>query len=211
MIARDLTPARPLPAPGRRVAWLAPFAAAIVVAVPLVQAFRPDWLQLGLVRGWMFTGAEAIFGLVIIALALRESIPGRSISSRSLATVFTGAFLAPLALTGATVDSFAIGPPERLWLAHSAICFRTSVLAAIPAILVAAILASRGLAVRPGITGALYGLGSGVIADAGLRLFCEYSQPSHVIAAHLGAIAVSMAVGAGVARGLQPPRITLRS
>jgi hypothetical protein len=38
-----------------------------------------------------------------------------------------------------------------------------------------------------------------LIADAGLRLYCEYSQPEHVILAHGGAIAASIVVGVALA------------
>jgi hypothetical protein len=48
------------------------------------------------------------------------------------------------------------------------------------------------------LAGALYGLGCGLIADAGLRLFCDYTVPSHVLLAHGGAIVAAMAVGAVV-------------
>ena len=63
------------------------------------------------------------------------------------------------------------------------ICFRTSALAALPAVIASGVLAARAFPLRPAIAGALYGLGSGLIADAGLRLFCEYSVPTHVLLA----------------------------
>lgn len=78
-------------------------------------------------------------------------------------------------------------------------CFRTSALAAIPALLMSSILAARAFPLRPAMTGALYGLGCGLIADAGLRLWCEFSAPQHVLLAHGGAIVVSMVAGALVA------------
>ena len=37
-------------------------------------------------------------------------------------------------------------------------------------------------------------------ADAGLRLFCEYTVPSHVVFGHGGAIIGAMAFGAIVAK-----------
>ena len=46
-----------------------------------------------------------------------------------------------------------------------------------PALIVAALLAARAFPLRPGVAGALYGLGCGLIADAGLRLYCEYTAP----------------------------------
>jgi hypothetical protein len=49
------------------------------------------------------------------------------------------------------------------------------------------------------VAGALYGLGCGLIADAGLRLYCDYSAPLHVVLAHGGAVAGAMMAGSLVA------------
>jgi hypothetical protein len=46
------------------------------------------------------------------------------------------------------------------------------------------------------VAGALYGLGAGIMADAGVRLFCRVSEPSHVLIAHGGAILSLVALGA---------------
>ena len=62
-----------------------------------------------------------------------------------------------------------------------------------------AVLSTRAFPLRPAVAGALYGLGAGLIADAGLRLWCEFSAPAHVLAAHLGAVILSMALGAAAA------------
>ena len=75
-----------------------------------------------------------------------------------------------------------------------------SAISAIPALVAAAFLAARALPLRPALAGALYGLGCGLIADAGLRLFCEYTVPSHVVFGHGGAIVGAMAFGAIVAK-----------
>jgi hypothetical protein len=53
---------------------------------------------------------------------------------------------------------------------------------------------------RPAITGALAGLGAGLFADSSWRLYCEVSDPAHVLTAHLGAVAVVTL--AGTAAGL---------
>lgn len=54
----------------------------------------------------------------------------------------------------------------------------------------------RALPRRPVLTGALCGLGVGVMADAGLRLFCWGGELVHIVLAHGGAIAILMALGA---------------
>jgi len=71
---------------------------------------------------------------------------------------------------------------------------------AIAGIVIVAFLAARAFSLRPSVAGALYGLGGGLIADAGMRLYCEYTQPEHVILAHGGAIAASIVAGVVLAR-----------
>jgi hypothetical protein len=198
-IERDLQPARPLWRPSVRALTLVPLAAAIVVGVPVLHAFRGDLDVIGLVRAWGLSIAQTALGLVVIALALRESIPGRALPSATLATTFAGGLAMPMLLVVLTSSRFDVGPAPGRGLFEGAACFKTSALAALPAILIAALLAARAFPLRPKLAGALYGLGAGLMADAGLRLFCDYSVPSHVLFAHGGAVAASMAAGAIVA------------
>ena len=206
-IERDLTPARPLRRPFTRALALAPIAAAIVVGLPLLHAFRADLGVIGFVRAWGFSIAQTIAGLVVIALALRESIPGRALATGTVATTVVGGLALPMVVVVLTSSRFDIGPGAGRGLMEGVACFKTSALAAVPAIVVAAILAARAFPLRPGIAGGLYGLGAGLMADAGLRLYCDYSAPSHVLFAHGGAVAASMIAGAFVATTVARPPI----
>lgn len=199
-IERSLAPTRPLPSPEIRTLWLVPVAVGVVVSVPLLHAFRPDLVTLGWARSWLLTLLEAVTGLAIIRLALRESIPGRAVPMRTLILTFVAGLALPIVLLLITETSFAVGPPPGRWLADGMICFRASAGAAVPALIAASILVARGFPVRPGTAGGLYGLGCGLVADAGLRLFCHYSTPSHIVTAHLGAIIVCVFAGALAAR-----------
>jgi hypothetical protein len=69
----------------------------------------------------------------------------------------------------------------------------------VPILAAAAWLAARALPTRPAVAGAVYGLGAGLMADAGVRLFCWVSAPAHVLVAHGGAILFLTAAGAGAA------------
>jgi hypothetical protein len=199
-IARDLQPVRPLRPPAVRALALVPLAAAIVFAVPALHFFRSDMTAIGLVRAWGLSFAQALAGVVIIAAALRESIPGRSLSRAALTwTIVVGMMMPALTLV-LTASSFDLGPEPGRGFQEGVGCFRASTGAAIPALIVAAILAARAFPLRPGIAGALYGLGCGLIADAGLRLYCEYSAPQHVVFAHGGAILGAMVAGVLFAR-----------
>jgi hypothetical protein len=195
-IARDLRRVKPLRPPMVRALALVPLAAAIVFAVPALHFFRSDMRTIGLMRGWGLSFAQALAGVVVVAAALRESIPGRSFSRAALAWTVALGVIVPAAALVLTASSFDLGPEPGQGFAEGVACFRVSATAAIPALIVAAILAARAFPLRPGVAGALYGLGCGLIADAGLRLYCEYTAPPHVVFAHGGAIVGAMFAGA---------------
>ena len=194
-IARDLKPTRPLKPPIVRALALAPLAVAIVVAIPALHFFRSDMALIGFVRAWGFSIGQAVAGIVIVAAALREAIPGRALPRAAVAAIVVCGLMLPGVLLVLTARNFVIGPAPGQALADGVGCFRVSATAALPALMVAAFLAARAFPARPSVAGALYGLGGGLIADAGLRLYCEYSQPEHVLLAHGGAIAASVAAG----------------
>lgn len=202
-IARDLRPARPLLPPSIRALMLVPIALATIVAVPATHFFRPDFAELGVVRAWGLSLAESLGGLVIVALALRESIPGRALPARVLALAFAGGLALPFVMLVLTTNRFTIGAPPGSEWSDAVICFRTSVVAAVPALIGSTVLVARAFPLRPGLAGALYGLGCGVMGDAGLRLFCDFSVPTHVIPAHGGAI-VAATVGGAIAAAIIP-------
>jgi hypothetical protein len=194
-IARDLKPVKPLRSPFVRALALAPLAAAIVFAVPALHFFRSDIGALGFVRAWGLSYAQALAGIVIVAAALRESIPGRALSRVALAWTIAGGLVIPAVVLVLTTSTFDIGPAPGRALTEGLDCFRASSAAAVPALILAALLAARAFPLRPGVAGALYGLGCGLIADGGLRLFCDYSEPQHVVLGHGGAILGAMFAG----------------
>src|SRR4029453_17252228 len=85
-IAADLSPVRPLPPPWRRALALAPFAAVLLVAAPLLFQFR-DLDALGWLLSWGASLVQAAAGVGLVAAALRESIPGRTWSTGALASL----------------------------------------------------------------------------------------------------------------------------
>lgn len=186
------------------VLW--PIAAAIVIGVPLVESFRGDMAIAGFARTWLLSLAQAVAGLVLVSLAMRESVPGRALSQRAFMMAIASAVMLPVVVFGLTARGLRVGSAPGEWWPEAISCFRVSAMAAAPALLVSAILAARAFPLRPAVTGALYGLGSGLIADAGLRLYCEYTVPTHVIFAHGGAIAASMVFGVVLATSLERGR-----
>jgi negative regulator of sigma F NrsF-like protein len=198
-VKRDLRPTRPLRSPFVRALVLTPLAVAIVLSIPGLRFFRSDMSAIGFVRAWGFSFGQVLAGLVIIAVALRESIPGRGLTRRAIAATIGVGLVLPGALLVLTASSFDVGPEPGRALEEGIGCFRVSAISAIPALIAAAILAARAFPLRPALAGALYGLGCGLIADAGLRLFCDYTDLEHVVFGHGGAIVGAMAIGAVVA------------
>src|SRR5262249_757000 len=88
LIPRDLKRARPLRSPAVRALIVGPLAMATVVAVPLATFFRSDMAELGLLRGWGLSFVESLAGVIVVGLALCESIPGRALSRVSLVSAF---------------------------------------------------------------------------------------------------------------------------
>jgi hypothetical protein len=199
-IASDLKPTRPLRAPYVRALVLIPLAVAIVLSVPGLRFFRSDMQAIGFLKAWGFSFGQALAGLIIVGVALRESIPGRGLSRAAVVATFAAGLAIPFALLAVTASAFDVGPAPGRGLQEGIGCFRVSAISAIPALVAAAFLAARALPTRPALAGALYGLGCGLIADAGLRLFCEYTVPTHVLFGHGGAIAAAMVFGAVVAK-----------
>jgi hypothetical protein len=205
-IERDLRPTRPLRPPLVRALVLIPIAAAIVLSVPGLRFFRADMAAIGFVRAWGFSFGQALAGLVIVGVALRESIPGRALSRGAVVATVAAGLAIPFVLLAVTASAFNVGPEPGHGLEEGIGCFRVSAVSAIPALIAAAFLAARALPTRPALAGALYGLGCGLVADAGLRLFCEYTVPSHVLFGHGGAIVGAMVFGAVVAKIVGPRR-----
>ena len=198
-IARDLRPTTPLRPPSVRALALIPIAVAIVLAIPALHFFRSDMAAIGFVKAWGFSFGQALAGLTIVALALRESIPGRGLSRPAVVATIAIGLAIPAAILLLTATRYDVGPGPGEALAEGANCFRVSAVSAIPALVAAAFLVARAYPVRPLLAGALYGLGCGLMADAGLRLYCEFTVPGHVLLGHGGAIVAVMALGSVIA------------
>jgi hypothetical protein len=54
-------------------------------------------------------------------------------------------------------------------------------------------------------TGILWGLGCGLIADAGLRLYCEFTTLPHMLLEHFAAVVASMLLGVIMTSAIAPP------
>src|SRR5215470_17412145 len=196
-VAGDLRPVRPLRPPAWRALGLLPLGLLLIVGTPAFWGWRINFDELGPAMAWGLSALEALAGLVVVGIALREAIPGREFTGRTVAAT---AGAAAVVFTGITLLTALVAPmsvPPGVWWRWNWECLAMAALPGAPALAATAWLASRALPTRPAVAGALYGLGAGLMADAGVRLFCWVSAPSHVLVAHGGAILALAAAGAG--------------
>jgi hypothetical protein len=199
-VAATLTPVRPLRSPAGRTLAVVPLAALLLVAAPLYFDFR-DLAALGWLWSWGASLAQGVAGLTLIAFALREAVPGRRVGDVATSALIVGAMLLFAVVTSGAWHASPLGIRQH-WLEVAAICLTMSAATSLPAVALTSVLIVRAFPLRPGLAGTMAGFGSGLLADAGWRLFCHYSAPDHVIAAHLGAVVVAALTGAALARWL---------
>jgi hypothetical protein len=184
-----------------RTMAVVPYAALALVAAPLWFELRVDAPRLGWGQSWGWSLAQSVVGVAMVAAALREAVPGRRWAPASLAPWLA---LPVAVVTVVTWTTFGASPifVARAWAWIGVVCFAGSLATALPGASLAAVLAARAYPTRPGLTGLIGGLGAGLMADAGWRLFCHFSEPAHVLSAHLLAVVVAGLCGAALARRL---------
>jgi len=195
-IARTLKPVRPLASPRRRaLSVLLPVAGVVFVWVVSFRGLRYNASAMG---AWLWAGSglQAVVALSIFVAALAEAIPGRLSGGRSMVLKVGLGLAFMLALTGIT---FVAGPtyvPPLREHTYFRTCVTQSFSLGLVPLGFAAALLGRGLLARPVVAGSLAGLAAGLLADSSWRLYCEVSDPSHVLTAHAGAIVSLAAIGA---------------
>lgn len=194
-IAHDLRPVRPLPPPRQRLIAIVPLAVGLLVTSVIVFGLRGDAPALGLFLTWGVSTLQMMLGLTLVALAFREAVPGTTLSRQALGMVLGTAAIAVMTITWITwsASSTRVTPPALGFVWR--VCFSATILSALPALIVSGWLVARAFPLRPRIAGALYGLRSGLMADAGWRLFCHFSNPGHVFGAHTAAVLVTGLLG----------------
>ena len=194
----DYQPVRVLRSPLARAMRIVPIALVALFAAPIYFSVRPDAPRLGFTGVWGLSLLQSVLGLAVLVAALRESVPGRS-WSRGAITLWLAIPIG--SVIGVTLFSWNVSPVvlRSEWWYVGVICFAGSASTALPVVALSAILASRAYPTRPAIAGLLLGLGAGLIADAGWRIFCHFSEPAHVLSAHLAAVIASAIVGSVLA------------
>jgi hypothetical protein len=195
-VRENLNPVRPLASPSHRLLALMPLALLLFFGPPMYYGWRANLSLLPSWASWGLSAFESLGGIALMALALRQAVPGLALRTRWLLLAFASGLLlfACVALTTAHI----LPTPLRTnsWARLAWECVVMELLFAIPSLAISAWLVARALPTRPSLTGAAYGLAVGLMTDAGLRLFCPIDQPLHVVAAHGGAILLGAAGGA---------------
>jgi hypothetical protein len=204
-LAADYSAVRPLPPPFARALVLLPIALLSLVAAPLWFDLRVDLVRLGWAQAWGWSLVQSLAGVVMVAAAMREAVPGRGWARLPLACWLA----VPILLVGVvTITTHGASPMwiRGGWAVVGAMCLAGSLATALPGAALAAVLAARAYPTRPAVTGLLGGLGAGLMADAGWRLFCHFSEPPHVFSAHLGGVLAAGVCGAVLSRRLHARR-----
>ncbi len=196
-VKRDLRPVRPLASPGRRALALLPLGVILLIGLPAFWGWRGrhDIAVLAPSLSWPGSLLETVTGLVVLAVAFREAIPGRELPIRTLAVVIGGVW-AGFLIDNAIVQPIPSSVPLDVTVRWIWRCVAMETAFSIPALAVVTWLVSRALPTRPAWTGALCGMGVAMMADAGLRLFCWDGDLAHILIAHGGAVVVLMVLGA---------------
>lgn len=203
-VAADYTVVRPLPSPAVRALAVTPFAILALLAAPTYFNVRADASALGWLFTWGASLAQVAVGFTLIAAALRESVPGRSWTPAQLALWIIAPLLLVITVTFATASVSAQPLGQGRWTV-GLVCLGGSAAMALPIVALANVLAMRAYPIRPVVAGLLVGLGAGLMADAGWRIFCHYGEPAHVLSAHLGGVVIAAAAGAALALTLRKP------
>ena len=202
-VQSDLRPVRPLAPPSRRALTLVPISIALLVAVPAFWGLRQNLSAMGTMLAWGLSSLQSVAGLIVVGLALRESVPGRELPRGRVLAIISGAAALVVAVTLSTQAFVPTAVPRGADWRYFWECFSMALPSGLVAVSVTAWMASRALPVRPAVTGALYGLGAGLMADSGVRLFCWVSSPAHVLLAHGGVIVSLMLMGAAAATSIE--------
>lgn len=203
-IAADYTVVRPLPSPAIRALAVTPFAILALLAAPTYFNVRTDASTLGWFFTWGASLVQVAAGFILISAALRESVPGRSWTPPQLALWIIAPLLLVIGMTFASA-SVSAQPLGQGWWIVGLVCLGGSAAMALPIVALANVLATRAYPTRPAVAGLLVGLGAGLMADAGWRIFCHYGEPAHVLSAHLGGVLLAAAAGATLALTLRKP------
>ncbi|MEN8164826.1 MAG: NrsF family protein [Acidobacteriota bacterium] len=192
----DLQPVTPLAPVWRRTLWVLAVSALVFAAAVLGLGLRSDLQDIPTWLGWGCSIIEFLAAALLLGLALRESIPGRSLPLGSVLTVLAACIIYQLTV-GYITWRFSSGLPwEDHPLAHGMSCMVSDTMLALPTLLVTVWLIVRAYPTRAWMAGMLGGAGAAIASDAITHLQCPVSDMRHVLVWHTGAVIFISAAGA---------------
>jgi hypothetical protein len=184
---------RPLRPAWIRALWVAAWAGLALAALPLLVGLRADVRSLGLALTWGGAMLEGLAGVGLVVLALRESVPGSGVTpARGAAALGAGIAVQVLVAVFCWVRC---GVPLGSFPPAGAHCFSAEGALALPAFALTMVLVVRAYAVRPRWAGVLGGAGAGLLTDGAWHLICPYTELSHVLVWHGGAVLALAGLG----------------
>ncbi len=191
-VLRDMKPVRALAPIWKRVSPLLLIWVILTVLVLAAFGLRRDSEVLGL---WMLYGLpllQLLAAYVIVAFALRLSLPGSEVSISVLVWIALLGVVVHLAISGIVFHLSPIHVETGRDMHFAIVCFLFTLgLGLIPLIFVH-FLSTRGLVSRPAMLGLVCGLGCGLTGEAAWRMHCPYSSWDHVLVAHSGAVLMTV-------------------
>jgi hypothetical protein len=189
-IGGDLTPVRPLYPLWRRILIVAAVSAAVMAVVLLVlgSRLRPDLAELPMWVGWGASILELVVAIIIVGLALRQSVPGVAVPPvLARAAIAVGLVLQLLVGVATWVHSPGM-PAGTAWLAKGVGCLSHDSAMILPTFVVTMWLVFRALPMRAPMAGMIGGFGAALTGDAVTHLLCPMSNLRHVLVWHTGAV-----------------------
>jgi len=194
-IEDDLHPVRPLPPIWQRTMVAAATMAVILAFTLATASLRPDIDKLPMWLSWGCSTFQLVMGVMLIALALRESVPGAGVPAGSIRLAAVIA-LAMQILVGIATSIFSPAIPMPGSSVSAGVgCLQHESLLALPTFVVTLWLVFRALPMRAPAAGLLGGAGAAIASDAVLHLLCPMSDLRHVLVWHTGAVILFMALG----------------
>ena len=215
-IAQDLRPVRPSPEPLQLALRMVPLALLISSLILLAIGPRHDLAILGPLLIWGASAAQFVLAIALVWIAAHEStpagrLPRHIVYSAALAASLVVVFISLLTFSTSSASEPVLRVPPvvnellraKPWL-MGFVCGIGSTAAGGILVLLFSRMFRNSLAIRPTITGALYGAGAGLAINAGWRIACPVSTPWHALGAHGAAIIATVILGALIGRFLEP-------
>jgi len=199
-IGNQIAPVRPLSPAWRRILVVAAVAIGVAVIALTSLDLRFDLGEIPLWLGWGASMLQLVLGVLLIALALREAVPGAGVPSGTVRLAVVASISLHIGvgiLTRMHSPGLPIGPD---WISNSILCLKNQASLVLPVLALTMWLVFRALPLRAPVAGLLGAGGAAVAADAVTHLLCPMSDLRHVLVWHSGALLAAMAIGWTIGR-----------